>query len=307
MTPRKESSFADFLREEDIIAGLRGRGRNEVVEELVDLLHRHGAGFDREAAVRAILEREEVSPTVVAPGVALPHARLEGLSRPRVAVGTSAAGVDFGTTEGGPVHVVVLMLAPKADPGAYLRLLAAASKVLADPQLRSRLAGCTSSKEAYGTLTAGTVSLPTYLAARNVMDVHPVTLRESNTLAETLQTFFTEHVWDVPVVDEEGDLRGVVALEDVLRMSFPPHFLWMEDLSSILHFQPFSEVLRKDRETKVADFMRERYVSVRPDTPAIELAKLFLAREVRQIQVLEGRRLVGVVNLESFMAQVFWA
>ena len=83
--------------------------------------------------------------------------------------------------------------------------------------------------------------------------------------------------------------------------------LWMEDLSPIENFEPFAELLRKDSETKVADFMHDKYVSVPPDMPAIQLAKIFLMKQVRQIQVVEGRRFLGSVNLDSFNSQIFWA
>ncbi|MBN1269544.1 MAG: PTS sugar transporter subunit IIA [Kiritimatiellae bacterium] len=307
MTPHKEIKFADFLREENIIAGLPTTGRDDAIRHLTELLLKNEGGFDKETAVVEVIEREKVSPTVMAAGIALPHTRLDKIEKPLVAVGTSARGIDFQAPGEEPVNVVVLTLAPKADPGAYLRLLAAASKVLGEPRIRTRLSVCTTAKEVYGILTEGTASLPAYLTTRNVMDPNPVTLREGDTLATAIEKFSTEHVLDIPIVDEEKDLRGVISVEDILRLSLPGHLLWMEDLSSILHFQPFAEVLRKDRETKVADFMREKYVSLHPDTPAIQVAKMFLMHEVRQIEVIEGRRLVGVVNIESFIAQLFWA
>jgi CBS domain-containing protein len=112
---------------------------------------------------------------------------------------------------------------------------------------------------------------------------------------------------DIPIVDSEGDLRGTIAIEDLLRQSLPQHLLWMEDLSPIANFEPFAELLRKDEETKVADFMHDKYVSIHPETPAIQLAKMFLMNNVRQIQVVDGKKFIGVVNLHSFNAQVFWA
>jgi len=58
---------------------------------------------------------------------------------------------------------------------------------------------------------------------------------------------------------------------------------------------------------KLADFMREEYVKVSPDVPAIQLAKMFLMEKTRQILVMEGRHLTGVVNLHSFISKLFWA
>ena len=149
--------------------------------------------------------------------------------------------------------------------------------------------------------------LPEYLTANDLIDPHPVTLLETDWLKTAINTFCSKHVMDVPVIDEESDLRGVLAVEDLLRMSLPEHLLWMHDLKTILRFEPFAELLKQDAETKVADFMRDDYVSVSPDTPAVQLAKLFLTEGVRQVLVVEGRRLLGVVTVQDFVTRVFWA
>ena len=149
--------------------------------------------------------------------------------------------------------------------------------------------------------------MPPFLKARNLMETRPVTLLESDDLKKTIDAFCSRHVLDIPVVDEEGDLRGILSLEDLLRLSLPEHLLWMHDLSPILHFEPFADLLRHDTERKVADFMREEYVSVIPDVPAIQLAKVFLTQQARQILVIQGRKLLGVVDLDAFVAKIFWA
>jgi Mg/Co/Ni transporter MgtE len=81
----------------------------------------------------------------------------------------------------------------------------------------------------------------------------------------------------------------------------------MEDLSPIENLEPFADLLRKDEETKVADFMHDRYVAIPPDMPAIQLAKVFLMQPIRQVQVVDGGRFLGVVNLAAFSSQIFWA
>jgi mannitol/fructose-specific phosphotransferase system IIA component (Ntr-type) len=305
--PPEAVSLSDFIKRENIICNLPSISRDDVVKQLVTRLVKNEGGFKGEAATYAVLDREKVSATVIAPGIALPHARLVGLEAPIVAIATSGKGIDFEAENEEPVNVIILVLTPKSDPGVYLRLMAAVSKALSVPRMRKRLAVATSSEQVAKLLAEGEAALPAYLTARNIMDPNPITLAEGDTLAAVIEAFSVNRLMDIPIVDEDGDLRGLVALEDVLRLSLPEHLLWMEDLSPILHFEPFAELLRKDEETKVADFMREDYVSIHPDTPAIQLAKMFLRNRVRQIQVMEGRHFVGVVNVENFVAQLFWA
>jgi len=81
----------------------------------------------------------------------------------------------------------------------------------------------------------------------------------------------------------------------------------MDDLSPIQHFQPFAETLKNDTETKIADFMQEQFISVDKSVPAIQLAKIFLMNNIRQIIVTSEGKLAGVVNINGFITKLFWA
>ena len=296
--------LGDCLSRENILFEIGVESRDEALMRLVDQLAKTKDGFDEPAAVQALKEREAVLPTVIAPGVALPHARLDELEKPLVAIATSRAGIAFDGDKG-PVNLILLVLTPKTDPSAYLRILSMLSSILKDVDVPVFVQGA--SVDDLYELFKAEEKVAGYLTAADVMNAEPVTLLESDTLNTAVSTLCSRRVLDIPVIDEEGDLRGVIGMEDLLRQSLPQHLLWMEDLTPILHFEPFAEMMKKDNETKLADFMSEDYVSVPPDTPAVQLAKIFLMSQARQIQVLEGRKLVGVVNLGGFSTKLFWA
>ena len=297
--------LTDKIAKGNIKCNMEGMPFTDALDILVDMLSRHVGGFDKQTAMNEVLAREALDSTVIAPGLALPHARLDALDHPLVAIGTSPEGFVTDANRG-PVNVIVLILTPRSDPSAYLRLLTAVSKSLGNESFRRRLLICNSSEEIYTLLKEDGVSVPEHLRAKDMMDPNPVTLSESDSLATVIDTLCRKRVMDIPIVDEEGDIRGVVSQEDLLKLSLPEHFLWMEDLSPILDFEPFADTIKKERETNVADFMREEYQAIAPDTPAIQLAKLFQTNHCRQIIVLEDSHFVGVVNLQSFVSQLFW-
>jgi mannitol/fructose-specific phosphotransferase system IIA component (Ntr-type) len=298
--------ISDFLKERNVICQLTSHTRDEAVSDLLRLLQRNKGGFDFDQTLDLVLNREKTQSTIIHPGVAVPHARLENLKDLELAIGVSKQGVDFLLPEKGLVHIIFLILTPKSLPILYLKVLAALVKILSSlPECRL-LADCTRPAEIYDLLTAGSGQLPKFLLARHIMTPPIVKLQEHNQLDEVLDAFFVNHVEDIPVVDEQGDIRGVISLEDILRLTLPEHMLWMEDLTPILYFQPFVDLLHKEREMRLADFMREDFVTVSPDLPAIQLARIFLTERVRQILVLEGRRLMGVVSLSGFVSKVLW-
>jgi Kef-type K+ transport system membrane component KefB/mannitol/fructose-specific phosphotransferase system IIA component (Ntr-type) len=87
----------------------------------------------------AVWEREQLLATGIGHGVAIPHARIEGLKDPIVVVGLSDAGVDFDAPDGLPAHVVFLLLTPRKDPAVQLELSANISQIFRDPKALERV------------------------------------------------------------------------------------------------------------------------------------------------------------------------
>lgn len=300
-----EIQLSDCLSREAVLFDVDVSDRDEVLALLVQRLDETRDGFERAGALEALKEREAVLPTVIAPGVALPHARLDELNQPLLGIAATRSGIVFDADKD-PVHLVLLVLTPKNDPSAYLRVLSMLSGALKDVNVPEFMQTATL-EDIYELFDAGDGDPKEFLTAVDVMNHEPITLLESSTMADAIDAFCSRQVLDIPVIDEEGDLRGIIGMEDLLKQSLPEHLLWMEDLTPILRFEPFADMIKKDRETKLADFMREDQVTVTVDTPAVQLAKIFLRQGVRQIQVLDERRLVGVVNLTGFSTKLFWA
>ncbi|NUM54539.1 MAG: PTS sugar transporter subunit IIA [Candidatus Hydrogenedentes bacterium] len=307
MSSTTEIRFSDFVRIENIRCPIIARDWAEAIRELVTLLHRNGGGFDLDSTIDRCLRREAASSTVIAPRLALLHVRVDTIDRVLVAVGIAPGGIAFPTKTRGTVEAIILLLSPRTDPDLYLQTLAAVTRDLHAESARERLVQCQTAGEVHEFFLESSGELPPHLLARDVMEKHAVTILETDTLREAIDAMCSQRLMDVTVVDEEGDLRGAVSLEDILRLSLPEHLLWMHDLTPLLRFEPFAELLRQDRDRKVADFMRERVLTVPPDMPAIQVAKLFLTEGERQVRVVDGRRLLGTIELRDFMAMLFWA
>lgn len=117
---------------------LRGRHPEEALADFAVRVAQAGAVPSAAALAHALAERERLGSTAVGCGVAIPHAKLAGLSRPILAVGLSPGGVDFAAADGEPVRLMFLIASPPDAPGEHLRLLAAISRWLSHGQARVR-------------------------------------------------------------------------------------------------------------------------------------------------------------------------
>lgn len=76
---------------------------------------------------RKLWEREEIGSTFFNEGVAFPHARLDGINHPLLALGLTRQGIVDVNTEH-PVEIVFLILSPAKSPTDQLQMLALTSK-----------------------------------------------------------------------------------------------------------------------------------------------------------------------------------
>jgi Kef-type K+ transport system membrane component KefB len=123
------------------------------IEELGQAL-RPTLGDLVEPALIAVLERELVASTGLGDAVAIPHAPVEGLTRPVVALGLSTDGIDFDAPDGRPANIVFLLLIPPRAFETEVRVLAALARSVLDDEARQAIQRTTTSEEAVKCLDA---------------------------------------------------------------------------------------------------------------------------------------------------------
>ena len=96
-------------------------------------------GIDSGAAVEALLERENLGPTGVGRGVALPHARLENLDRIVGCFIKLDRPIDFDAVDRQPVDLIFALFAPLSSGVEHLKALALVSRTLRDPDVCLKL------------------------------------------------------------------------------------------------------------------------------------------------------------------------
>lgn len=120
----------DFLSKKAIEPKLKARTKEEVLEELTSLLEKTGKLTDKKEFLKVIEEREELGSTGIGYNVAIPHARSSGIKSLVGAIGISKKGIDFDALDKEPVHLFVILGAPKDAAGNYLKALATVSRFL---------------------------------------------------------------------------------------------------------------------------------------------------------------------------------
>jgi mannitol/fructose-specific phosphotransferase system IIA component (Ntr-type) len=118
-----------------------------LIDDLADLIAGTVEGSDSEQLKTDTLDREYKSSTGIGSGIAIPHARTNGVPELVGALGISSEGIDFESDDGQPCHLVFLILAPHEESTRYLKALSAVACIGKNPDRMSRLKSATTPDE----------------------------------------------------------------------------------------------------------------------------------------------------------------
>jgi two-component system, OmpR family, sensor histidine kinase KdpD len=125
--------------------------REVILQKLMETTAKSGRLGDGKTFLKEVLKREEQGSTFFNEGVAFPHARIEGLAAPLVALGLTRRGVSDVLTEK-PIEIVFLILSPAQNPDIQVKLLGLASRAAQNRQLLQDLHSAQTPEEALAAL-----------------------------------------------------------------------------------------------------------------------------------------------------------
>src|SRR6476469_3786284 len=120
--------LADFLDCDAIKTALPGGNKRSLMKQLADLAAQR-LGLDSSTVLAGLNEREQLGSTGFGQGVAIPHAKVEGLDRIYGLFARLGEPVDYKAIDGRPVDLVFLLLSPPDAEAEHLKALAAISRV----------------------------------------------------------------------------------------------------------------------------------------------------------------------------------
>jgi mannitol/fructose-specific phosphotransferase system IIA component (Ntr-type) len=127
------------LTKETVRCCLRSATKEEVIEELIDLLEASGQLKDRKSALKAVVDRERKMSTGLQNGIAIPHGKTDSVEHLVASLGIRREGVPFDSLDGQPARIVLLTISPSSRTGPHIQFLAEISRMLNDPAVRQRV------------------------------------------------------------------------------------------------------------------------------------------------------------------------
>jgi len=135
------------LTVETIRLDLQGATKEAILAEMVDLLMASGHIRDRDAVLKAVLEREKRMSTGMQNGIAIPHGKTDSVDCLVAALGIKRGGVDFGALDGQPSNIFVMTVSPDSRTGPHIQFLAEIRRPLNAAAVRAKILAATTPDE----------------------------------------------------------------------------------------------------------------------------------------------------------------
>ncbi len=142
--------------------------------------------------------------------------------------------------------------------------------------------------------------------AKNIMVSRFHTISHSATVAEAVRAFKEaggpgekRRVFGMMVVDEQGNLIGMLSMYDILLLLRPKHIHIWADMSDIDISGIIDTVCERARSVKVEDIMTTELITVSPDTHLFAILDIMLRKHVRRLPVIDNGKIVGIVYISD--------
>ena len=143
------------------------------------------------------------------------------------------------------------------------------------------------------------------MRAKDVMRSEVQCVSETTTLRELSRAFRRHGVTTLSVVNERGELAGVVTEAELLKAMLPGYGELQDSLHYMQDFEYLEDRAGEVEDVPVRDIMLSGAISVNEDAPLMRVISLFLLKACSHIPVERDRQIVGVVTRTDIAELVF--
>jgi len=140
------------------------------------------------------------------------------------------------------------------------------------------------------------------MKAADVMVSNVITVGINASIGEVAAVLLNNHISGAPVVNEKGELVGIVSEGDLIRRpeigTAKRHSWWLELISN--KWASATEYI-KSHSRKIADVMTRDVITAKPDTPLGDIASMLERNRIKRVPIVEGGKLVGLVSRANIL------
>ena len=141
------------------------------------------------------------------------------------------------------------------------------------------------------------------LTAKDIMTKEVITVKPDTSIEELSALLMKHAISGVPVVDDSGNLYGIVTENDLIsrnkRLHIPTVVGFLDAAIYLESSKKFEEELRRLAAVRVGGICARKVVTITEDTTLVDIATIMDEKKVHLLPVVKSGKVVGIVSSRS--------
>ena len=146
------------------------------------------------------------------------------------------------------------------------------------------------------------------LTARDIMTKDVVTVTPDTSIEELASRLVKNEISGVPVVNESGELYGIVTENDLIsqnkRLHIPTVVSFLDAAIYLESSKKFEQEVKRVCATKAGDICTRKVISITEDTNIVDIATIMDEKKVHILPVVRNKKVVGIVGKRDIVKAV---
>jgi CBS-domain-containing membrane protein len=146
------------------------------------------------------------------------------------------------------------------------------------------------------------------LTAKDIMTKDVITVTPATSVEELASLLVKHQISGVPVLDDAGILYGMVTENDLIsqnkRLHIPTVVSFLDAAIYLESSKKFEQEVKRLTATKVEDICTRRVVTIKEETPLVDIATIMDEKKVHLLPVLRNNKVVGIVGKRDMVKAV---
>jgi PTS system nitrogen regulatory IIA component len=132
------SEITNFLTEDSIIMDCDSRSQKNTLEVISNKMAEL-TSTNKDEIFQKLYEREKLGTTAFGNGIAIPHARVEGIQNAKIIILKLTEAIDFNSIDGNKVDIVISLFVPNDNNEMHVELLSSIASLLDNQVFREKI------------------------------------------------------------------------------------------------------------------------------------------------------------------------
>jgi PTS system nitrogen regulatory IIA component len=132
------SEITNFLTEDSIIMDCDSKSQKNTLEVISNKMAEL-TSTNKDEIFQKLYEREKLGTTAFGNGIAIPHARIEGIQNAKIIILKLTEAIDFNSIDGNKVDIVMSLFVPNDNNEMHVELLSSIASLLDNQVFREKI------------------------------------------------------------------------------------------------------------------------------------------------------------------------